>query len=319
MNRVAAPKMRTDARAMIWRFRWEMPLMSEDMMDKDTDRHNGAMSELILAAVPLGNVGDASDRLKAAIAHADVIAAEDSRRFLRLCKDLGIECRASIISFFEGNETPRLDEIASALSSGKTVLLVTDAGMPSVSDPGYRAVRMAIDRGFKVSILPGPSAVLAALALSGLPTDSFAFDGFPPRTGGARDQWFEDRAQETRTIVIFEAPHRITETLDSIARVLGSSREIAVCREITKTYEEVQRGTAQEMYEWSTSKEMLGEFTIVISGYEPSSLQKTDDEIAELVHRYESSGITRKEAITMTAKELHLPKRKVFDIMVLDK
>lgn len=277
------------------------------------------MSELILAAVPLGNVGDASDRLKAAIAHADVIAAEDSRRFLRLCKDLGIECRASIISFFEGNETPRLDEIASALSSGKTVLLVTDAGMPSVSDPGYRAVRMAIDRGFKVSILPGPSAVLAALALSGLPTDSFAFDGFPPRTGGARDQWFEDRAQETRTIVIFEAPHRITETLDSIARVLGSSREIAVCREITKTYEEVQRGTAQEMYEWSTSKEMLGEFTIVISGYEPSSLQKTDDEIAELVHRYESSGITRKEAITMTAKELHLPKRKVFDIMVLDK
>lgn len=293
--------------------------MSEDMMDKDTDRHNGAMSELILAAVPLGNVGDASDRLKAAIAHADVIAAEDSRRFLRLCKDLGIECRASIISFFEGNETPRLDEIASALSSGKTVLLVTDAGMPSVSDPGYRAVRMAIDRGFKVSILPGPSAVLAALALSGLPTDSFAFDGFPPRTGGARDQWFEDRAQETRTIVIFEAPHRITETLDSIARVLGSSREIAVCREITKTYEEVQRGTAQEMYEWSTSKEMLGEFTIVISGYEPSSLQKTDDEIADLVHRYESSGITRKEAITMTAKELHLPKRKVFDIMVLDK
>lgn len=288
-------------------------------MDKDTDHHNGAVSELILAAVPLGNVGDASDRLKAAIAHADVIAAEDSRRFLRLCKDLGIECRASIISFFEGNETPRLDEIASALSSGKTVLLVTDAGMPSVSDPGYRAVRMAIDRGFKVSILPGPSAVLAALALSGLPTDSFAFDGFPPRTGGARDQWFEDRAQETRTIVIFEAPHRITETLDSIARVLGSSREIAVCREITKTYEEVQRGTAQEMYEWSTSKEMLGEFTIVISGYEPSSLQKTDDEIAELVHRYESSGITRKEAITMTAKELHLPKRKVFDIMVLDK
>jgi 16S rRNA (cytidine1402-2'-O)-methyltransferase len=293
--------------------------MSEDMMDKDTDRHNGVVSELILAAVPLGNIGDASDRLKRAITEADVVAAEDSRRFLRLCKDLEIECHATILSFFEGNESSRLDEISAALASGKHVLLVTDAGMPSVSDPGYRAVRMAIDHGFKVSVIPGPSAVLAALALSGLPTDSFAFDGFPPRTGGARDQWFEDRAHEQRTLVIFEAPHRVPETLDSIVRTLGKSRQVAVCREITKTYEEVQRGSAEEILQWSQSKEMLGEFTIVIAGYEPSSDQKSDVEIAEIVRRYESSGITRKEAIAMTAKELHIPKRKVFDIMVLDK
>jgi len=288
-------------------------------MDKDTDRHNGVVSELILAAVPLGNIGDASDRLKRAITEADVVAAEDSRRFLRLCKDLEIECHATILSFFEGNESSRLDEISAALASGKHVLLVTDAGMPSVSDPGYRAVRMAIDHGFKVSVIPGPSAVLAALALSGLPTDSFAFDGFPPRTGGARDQWFEDRAHEQRTLVIFEAPRRVPETLDSIVRTLGKSRQVAVCREITKTYEEVQRGSAEEILQWSQSKEMLGEFTIVIAGYEPSSDQKSDVEIAEIVRRYESSGITRKEAIAMTAKELHIPKRKVFDIMVLDK
>ena len=289
------------------------------MMDKDTDRHNDAMSELILAAVPLGNVGDASTRLKEAISQAEFIAAEDSRRFLRLCKDLGIECKAQIFSFFEGNESARLDEIAEKLSSGHNVLLVTDAGMPSVSDPGYRAVRMAIDEGFKVSVIPGPSAVLAALALSGLPTDSFAFDGFPPRTSGARDQWCEDRAHEVRTLVLFEAPHRIAETIGALSRAFGAERQGAICREITKTYEEVVRGSLAELHEWTLSKEMLGEFTIVVAGFDASTQELSDGEIAAIVHRYESSGITRKEAIAMTAKELHIPKRKVFDIMIDEK
>jgi len=288
-------------------------------MDKDTDRHNGSMSELILAAVPLGNIGDASARLKEAIVKAEFIAAEDSRRFLRLCKDLGIECKAQIFSFFEGNESSRLDEIAEKLNSGYNVLLVSDAGMPSVSDPGYRAVRMAIEKGFKVSVIPGPSAVLAALALSGLPTDSFAFDGFPPRTSGARDQWCEERAHEIRTLVIFEAPHRITETIEALSRAFGSDRQGAICREITKTYEEVVRGTLAELLQWTLSKEMLGEFTVVIAGFDASSQELSDEEIASIVHRNESSGITRKEAISMTAKELHIPKRKVFDIMVDEK
>ena len=288
-------------------------------MDKDTDRHNGSMSELILAAVPLGNIGDASSRLKEAIVQAEFIAAEDSRRFLRLCKDLGIECKAQIFSFFEGNESLRLDEIAEKLNSGHNVLLVSDAGMPSVSDPGYRAVRMAIEKGFKVKVIPGPSAVLAALALSGLPTDSFAFDGFPPRTSGARDQWCEERAHEIRTLVIFEAPHRITETIEALSRAFGSDRQGAICREITKTYEEVVRGTLAELLQWTLSKEMLGEFTVVIAGFDASSQELSDQEIAAIVHRNESSGITRKEAISMTAKELHIPKRKVFDIMVDEK
>lgn len=278
--------------------------------------HNGAVSELVLAAVPLGNIGDASERLKAAILSADLIAAEDSRRFLRLCKDLDLECRAPIISFFEGNENLRIGEIESALQANKKVVLVTDAGMPSVSDPGYRAARMAIDKGFKLSVIPGPSAVLAALALSGLPTDTFAFDGFPPRTSGARSEWFAQRAYETRTLVLFESPHRICETLETIKNEFGAERQVAVCREITKTYEETVRGTAQELHQWSLGKEMLGEFTVVVAGFVPGADQKSDGEIAQLVMNYEASGITRKEAIAMVAKELHLPKRKVFDIMV---
>ena len=277
------------------------------------------MSELILAAVPLGNIGDASTRLKEVISSADVVAAEDSRRFLRLVKDLEIECSAQILSFFEGNESSRLDEIEAALKSGKKVVLVTDAGMPSVSDPGFRAVRMAIDKGFSVKVIPGPSAVLAALALSGLSTDSFAFDGFPPRTSGAREQWFEERAHEIRTLIIFEAPHRVVETLESIRHNFGGDRKAAICREITKTYEETIRGTIDELCDWSTSKEMLGEFTIVVAGYDPSQFSISDSEIAASVRRNESSGITRKEAIAMTAKELKIPKRKVFDIMVNEK
>jgi len=277
------------------------------------------VSELVLAAVPLGNIGDASERLRLAITTSDLVAAEDSRRFLRLCKDLNLNCPAQIISFFEGNESERLGEISAALRNGKKVLLVTDAGMPSISDPGFRAARMAIDNNFKLTVIPGPSAVLAALALSGLPTDSFAFDGFPPRTSRARQEWFAHRANETRTLVLFEAPHRITETIAAIKEEFGSNRQMAICREITKTYEETVRGTAQELHEWSLSKEMLGEFTIVIAGYVPDAAEKSDSEIADLVKHYEASGITRKEAISIVAKELHLPKRKVFDIMVLDK
>ena len=277
------------------------------------------MSALILAAVPLGNIGDASTRLKEVISSADVVAAEDSRRFLRLVKDLEIECSAQILSFFEGNESSRLDEIEAALKSGKKVVLVTDAGMPSVSDPGFRAVRMAIDKGFSVKVIPGPSAVLAALALSGLSTDSFAFDGFPPRTSGAREQWFEERAHEIRTLIIFEAPHRVVETLESLRHNFGGDRKAAICREITKTYEETIRGTIDELCDWSTSKEMLGEFTIVVAGYDPSQFSISDSEIAASVRHNEASGITRKEAIAMTAKDLKIPKRKVFDIMVNEK
>jgi len=288
-------------------------------MDKDTEGHNVAVGELILAGVPLGNIGDASERLKTAISSADVVLAEDSRRFARLCKDLGIECRAEVLSFFEGNETSRLDEIATHLASGLQVLLVSDAGMPSVSDPGYRAVRMAIDKGFRVSVIPGPSAPLAALAISGLPSDSFAFDGFVPRGSGARDQFFEDRATETRTLIVFEAPHRISESLESMIKSFGENRQAVICRELTKNYEEVVRGDLSELLTWSESKVMLGEFTIVIAPYDPSEQAINYQDVVDAVSRYESAGITRKEAIASAAKELRIRKRKVFDIMVEQK
>lgn len=276
------------------------------------------MGELIVAAVPLGNVGDSSDRLKAAIESADVIAAEDSRRFHRLCQDLDIEPRGKVISFFEGNESERLTELREFLnkSDSTSVLLVTDAGMPTVSDPGYRAIRMALDEGHSVKVLPGPSAATTALALSGLPTDRFCFEGFAPRTEGARISYFEEIVNEPRTMIFFEAPHRISDFLSSAVEVFGKERRGAICREMTKTYEETIRGNLEELHQWSLSKEMLGEFTIVIEGFNPASISQSDDDVASLVKRLESSGITRKEAIAMAAKELKISKRKVFDIMI---
>lgn len=277
------------------------------------------MSRLIVAAIPLGNPGDASSRLIAAIQSAKFVAAEDSRRFARLCKDLGVTCEAIVISFFEGNELQRLDELARALVEHGEVLLLTDAGMPGISDPGYRAIQRALEVGAEIQVLPGPSAVTTALLLSGLPSDRFTFEGFVARSDIARDRQLEELAEEPRTMIFFEAPHRITAFLESATKAFGSDRKGAICREMTKTYEEVVRGTLSELHSWSTSKEMLGEFTVVIAGFDPSLATFGDSEIVELVLRYEGAGVTRKEAIAMVAKELALPKRKVFDIMVAAK
>ena len=167
---------------------------------------------LILAAIPLGNPADASLNLREAIVSANFIAAEDSRKFSRLCSDLGITYSAKIISFFEGNEIERLEELVKILESGSDLLVVTDAGMPGISDPGYRLARAAVEKNIKIKVLPGPSAVTTAPLLSGLPSDRFCFEGFAPRTSGARKTWFENLANETRTIIMFEAPHRLLES-----------------------------------------------------------------------------------------------------------
>jgi len=274
------------------------------------------VGELIVAAVPLGNISDASDRLKSAIQNAELIAAEDSRRFLRLCKDLNIEPRAGIISFFEGNETERLAELKNNLEQNSTVLLVTDAGMPTISDPGYRAIRMAIDSGFDVKVLPGPSAVTMALALSGLATDRFCFEGFPPRSDIARDSYLDELKSEKRTMVFFESPHRVGNFVSAAVEAFGPRRMGAICREMTKTYEETIRGSLAELLKWTQSKEMLGEFTIVIAGFNPAEITHSDVEIAALVKKYEQAGMTRKESISLVAKELKISKRTVFDIMI---
>jgi 16S rRNA (cytidine1402-2'-O)-methyltransferase len=271
---------------------------------------------LTLAATPLGNPGDASVRLKEAIASAEVIAAEDSRRFHRLAADLGVTFTARVISFFDGNETARTEEVLTLLQGGKKVLVVSDAGMPTISDPGFRLTRDAIAIGIEVVVIPGPSAPTMALALSGLATDRFTFEGFLPRSSGARLAHLETLRFEERTMVLFEAPHRITDSLKDAAQILGSDRQAAICREMTKTYEETVRGSLQELILWSESKEILGEITIVLAGVPVGTAEKTAEEIVARVREYESAGMDRKDAISTVAKECELPKKVVYAAVV---
>ena len=274
---------------------------------------------LVLAAIPLGNPKDASRNLGEAIAAAKFIAAEDSRKFSRLCSDLNVKHSAKVISFFEGNETERIGELLEILTSGADLLVVTDAGMPGISDPGYRLVRAAIDANIQVKVLPGPSAVTTALVLSGLPCDRFCFEGFPPRTSGTRQAWFEALAQETRTIIFFEAPHRLLESLADAQVILGANRRAAICREMTKTYEEIIRGDLSELHNWAATNEILGEITMVIGGYDQSTKTfETSDLIAEVL-KQESAGISRKDAIAEVARASGISKRTVFDAMVTHK
>jgi 16S rRNA (cytidine1402-2'-O)-methyltransferase len=271
---------------------------------------------LILAGLPIGDSRDASAHLISAIESADFIAAEDSRKFARLCQDLKISHNARVISFFEGNESERIDELGKILKSGKDILVATDAGMPGISDPGYRLIRVAIENNIQVKVLPGPSAVTSALLLSGLPTDRFCFEGFPPRTSAARLKWFNQLIEEERTVIFFEAPHRIVESLADALSVFGSNRMGAICREISKQYEEIVRGDLEYLLDWSKSKDILGEITVVISGFDPGSREVSSQQIVEKVLSYEASGITRKEAISEVATEFGISKRIIFDVMV---
>jgi 16S rRNA (cytidine1402-2'-O)-methyltransferase len=274
---------------------------------------------LILAAIPLGNPGDASENLKRAITDAKYIAAEDSRKLSRLCSDLGIVYAAKVISFFEGNEIERLSELIAILESGNDLLVVTDAGMPGISDPGYRLARAAVEKNIEIKVLPGPSAVTTALLLSGLPSDRFCFEGFPPRTSGARITAFTKLAQEERTMIFFEAPHRLLESLTDAKSIFGADRKGAICREMTKTYEEVIRGTLEEIEQWASTNEILGEITIVFHGYDSSTRTYTTQDLIALVLKEESAGISRKDAITEVARASGVAKREVFDAMVSHK
>ncbi|WP_308315629.1 16S rRNA (cytidine(1402)-2'-O)-methyltransferase [Streptomyces sp. ISL-100] len=273
---------------------------------------------LVLAGTPIGDVADAPPRLATELATADVVAAEDTRRLRRLTQALGVQTTGRVVSYFEGNETARTPELVEALEDGKRVLLVTDAGMPSVSDPGYRLVAAAVEKDIKVTAVPGPSAVLTALALSGLPVDRFCFEGFLPRKGGERLGKLREVAGERRTMVFFEAPHRLDDTLAAMAEVFGDERRAAVCRELTKTYEEVKRGPLKALAEWA-AEGVRGEITVVVEG---ASDAPQDLDPAELVRRVqvrEEAGERRKEAIAAVAAEAGLPKRDVFDAVVAAK
>jgi 16S rRNA (cytidine1402-2'-O)-methyltransferase len=220
---------------------------------------------LVLAATPIGDPRDAAPRLAQEIATADVVAAEDTRRLSRLCAALGISPGGSVLSYHEHNEASRTADLLERLVAGDRVVVVTDAGMPSVSDPGYRLVSAAIEAGVQVTCVPGPSAVLMALAVSGLPVDRFAFEGFPSRKAGERLRALQALAGERRTMIFFEAPHRLDATLAAMATAFGDDRPAAVCRELTKTYEEVRRGGLRALARWA-AEGVRGEITIVVGG-----------------------------------------------------
>ena len=274
---------------------------------------------LTLAATPLGNPGDASARLISAIESADVIAAEDSRKFHRLAKDLGVRFSGKVLSFFDGNEEERTGELLGYLRSGNSVLVLSDAGMPTISDPGFRLMRGAIASGIAVAVIPGPSAVTTAIALAGLPTDRFVFEGFSPRAHGARQKFFEALRSEERTIVWFEAPHRLAESLKDAVEVFGEKRAGAICREMTKTYEETIRATLGELAKWAEEREVLGEITMVLEGASADAQSKTSTQMVDRVHEYESAGMDRKTAIATVAQDFSIAKRVVFAAMVAAK
>jgi 16S rRNA (cytidine1402-2'-O)-methyltransferase len=272
------------------------------------------MGRLVLVGAPLGNPGDASERARAALTSADVVAAEDTRRLHRLARDLGVEVAGRVVSYFEGNEERRTPELVAALQGGATVAVVTDGGMPSVSDPGYRLVRAAIEAGVPVTAAPGPSAVTTALALSGLPSDRFCFEGFLPRKAGERRSRLAELATERRTLVFFESPHRVEATLADLAEAFGADRPAALCRELTKTYEEVIRRPLGEL---AALGPFRGEITLVVGGAPAAAAVRPDDAgLRAAVADHEARGTARRDAIALVARELGLPKREVYQAVI---
>jgi 16S rRNA (cytidine1402-2'-O)-methyltransferase len=289
-------------------------------MTTGADRAAGpGPGRLILAGSPLGRPSDASTGLAAALASAPVIAAEDTRRLHRLAADLGVRTSGRVLSFFEGNEHGRVPQLIELLRSGLDVLVVTDAGMPSVSDPGYRLVVAAIEAGLPISCLPGPSAVTTALALSGLPVDRFCFEGFLPRKAGGRRALLAELSTERRTMVFFESPHRLAATLRDLAEAFGADRPAAVCRELTKTYEQVHRDRLVALAEWAAADQVRGEITLVVAGASEPAEAPAPEELAERVAAQEAAGVPRKQAIATVAGRTGLAKRVVFDAVVAGK
>lgn len=272
------------------------------------------LGTLVLAATPLGDARDASARLIDALSSAAVVAAEDTRRLRSLATALGVTPGGRIVSYYEAVEHSRTPMLLNTLRAGETVLLVTDAGMPSVSDPGYRLVSACVREGVRVTCLPGPSAVTTALAVSGLPSDRFCFEGFPPRKSGERRTWFGGLLAEQRTWVFFEAPHRLADTLADAVSVLGADREAAVCRELTKTYEEVRRGSLGDLAAWA-AEGVRGEITVVVAGAEPAA-PSDPAELVSLVEQRAEGGMRLKDAVAEVAEMSGVRKKALYDAVL---
>lgn len=255
---------------------------------------------ILLAATPIGDVEDAPPRLRRILGEADVVAAEDTRRLRALAQRMGVEITGAVLSYHEHNEAAQAPRLVAAAQEGKQVLVVSDAGMPSVSDPGYRLVRAAADAGVRVSVLPGPSAVLTALAISGLASDRFCFEGFLPRRPGDRARALAPLADETRTMIFFEAPHRLADTLTAMGQAFGEDRAGAVCRELTKTYEEVRRAPLGELAAWAADG-VKGEITIVVAGAEALPAQ-AEDHVGEVLARVDAGERLKDAAAAVSAR-----------------
>jgi 16S rRNA (cytidine1402-2'-O)-methyltransferase len=269
--------------------------------------------QLILAATPLGNILDASPRLKETLEQADLIAAEDTRRAKRLFADLNLEIKAPVISLFEENEIEKIPDIIEKLKNGLKVVVISDAGTPAISDPGYRLVTKAIEENISITVIPGPSAVLSALVLSGLPTDRFSFEGFIARKGKERTEILNNLNTQSRTMVIFESPRRTLQTLQDIQEIVGDDRKAAVVREISKTYEEVIRGSLKELVVWANSKEVLGEITLVIAGVENAGKKEVDDQAIAEVKQLIAAGSSFKDAVQEVSTQRGLSRRELYE------
>lgn len=271
--------------------------------------------KLVLAATPLGDSRDASPRLVDALATADVVAAEDTRRLRSLATVLGVTVTGRVVSHYDAVEAARVPALLDAVRDGHTVLVITDAGMPAVSDPGFRLVSAAVAERLTVTCLPGPSAVTTALALSGLSCDRFCFEGFAPRKPGARRRWLTGLVTEPRTCVFFESPHRVAATLADAVDVLGGQRAAAVCRELTKPYEEVRRGGLGDLASWAAGG-VRGEVTVVLAGAAPAGPPDVADLVPEVASRVEM-GQRLKDAVAAVA-EAHpgVPKRELYQAAV---
>lgn len=269
--------------------------------------------QLILAATPLGNILDASRRLIETLEQADLIAAEDTRRAKRLFADLNVDVSAPVISLFEENEIEKIPDLIEKLKNGAKIVVISDAGTPAISDPGFRLVSAAIDAGISITVIPGPSAVTAALVLSGLPTDRFSFEGFIARKGKERTETLNNLLTQSRTMVLFESPRRTLQTLIDIQEVVGDERKAAVVREISKTYEEVIRGTIKELVNWATDTEVLGEITLVIQGVENTGKKEVNDEAIQNVKQLVDAGSSFKDAVQEVSTQRGLSRRELYE------
>ncbi len=270
---------------------------------------------LVLAATPIGNTDDASARLRHLLAEADVVAAEDTRRVQGLAARLGVRIGGRVVAVHDHNEAARADDLLDVVAGGGTVVVVTDAGMPAVSDPGYRLVTAAVGLGLPVTVAPGPSAVLAALAVSGLPTDRFCFEGFLPRKAGERARALAALAGEPRTVVVFEAPHRLAVLLAAMVEAFGADRPAAVCRELTKTHEEVRRGPLSALAAWAEVGPVRGEIVVVVGGAQPR-VGVVDDALVADVLADLDAGARLKDAVAQAAARTGVPRRELYDAVV---